>query len=392
MQAGQPTPRYAKDEKELLVTKNKSPFRPNDEKAFITLVMEQLKKGSAQSRGVTALEYVDMARKRWDSYSADSVYAMKLLFDPLVQPEYCDGSLDNFHCLLVARIDHNGRLMDAPPGYKPPDYQGVHLSHIVAGSPSGGRTPNPAEPTVYLVAYMDILGFESLLARVGLIELHRLYNILLQTALTPNSETHPWSKAQSIVKGTLVPALMWIPIQTAYFSDSILLWVHYNPGHVGDFLFRVSKVFCAALDMGLPMRGAITFGEAIFDKSSNTFLGSPLVEATRIEKEQNWIGITIGASFKDEKNKIPIPPEMVFMYTPPMKTNETRLLSGLVLDWPRVWRESKTVSALKCLDAMCAPELPEFIKKRYQASAFFYDHSEKHQDWFLPEGAMKIKA
>lgn len=374
------------------MTQEVSPFKPDDDKAFITLVQEQLKKGAAQVRGITALEYVDMARNRWNSFRADAVYAMKLLFDPLVQPEYCEGCRDEFYCLLVARIDHNGELMDAPPGYKPPEYKGVKLSHIVAGSPSSGCTPKPSEPALYLVAYIDILGFESLLTRVGLPELHRLYNKLLQTALAPNSEAHPWSKARSIVKGVIVPALMWVPIQTAYFSDSILLWVHYNPGHVGDFLLRISKVFCEALEMGLPMRGAISFGEAIFDKASNTFLGSPLVEAARIEKEQDWVGVTIGASFKDEKHKIPVPPEMVSVYRPPMKTNKEELLSGLVLDWPRVWRELKTGSALKCLNALCSPELPEFIKKRYHASASFYEYSEKHQDWFFPKGAIKMKA
>ena len=391
-------------------------FRADDEKAFVTLVRDQLAKGSAKIRGISDSEYVSMVRKRWASYGTDAVYAMKLLFDPLVQPEYCDDNHDEFYCLLVARIDQNGELVDAPPGYKPPDYPGVHLSHIVAGSPSGGHGPKPSEAAVYLIAYLDVLGFESLLKRVGLVELHRLYEKLLKTALVPNSEAYPWSKARSLVRGEVVPALMWLPIETAYFSDSILMWVPYHPGHVGEFLTRTAKVFCEALDIGLPMRGAIAFGEAILDKESNTFLGAPLVEAARLEKEQNWIGVTIGASFKSNQYKIPVPPEVVFMYTPPVKANEEKLssclirkffklfnraqktpneeslLSGLVLDWPRIWRASKEGSALKWLNTLCSAELPHSIRKRYQATTLFYNHSERHQDWFVSKEATKIDA
>lgn len=172
-------------------------------------------------------------------------------------------------CVLVARVGNRGELVDAPPDYQPPHFPGVRLSHIVAGSPSGGKEPDPSKPADYLLAYLDVLGFEALLQRRGLDEVSDLYTRLLDTALAPHSEAKPWGKALSMVRGEVMPALMWLPIHTAYFSDGLLLWVHYHPGHVQEFFERCARVFCEALELGLPARGAVTAGRAVLNKDRN---------------------------------------------------------------------------------------------------------------------------
>lgn len=367
-------------------------FEPDDDDNFIWFVSDHLKNGAALRRSMTEVEYVRLCRSRWNACASDTVYAIKFLVDPLVQPELVPELPDEFvdlgepFCALVARIGPSGELIDAPEGYKRPSYPGVHLAHIVAGSPSGGVIPDPHQPTEYLIAFLDVLGFEALLSRIGLEALTLRYQELLSVALDPHSESRPWSRAQAIVCGVRTPALMWLPIQSAYFSDSLLLWVPYDPGHVEEFLNRCSRVFCEALAQGLPIRGAISVGRATLDKEKNIYLGSPLIEAVRLEGKSNWVGVCFAASWKSETLHIPVPPDMVFLYDPPFKEGGNTLFSGLVLDWPRAWRESREDSALPYLEQLRLPDLPEELKSRYDAAMVFWRHSEKNQDWYVPPG------
>lgn len=374
-----------------MMDSKRSEFHEGDENAFVDVVSDFLSKNAPTKRGISSSEYIEMARNIWSSCKVDEVYAVKLLFDPLVQPEFQEESREDMFCVLVARVGHDGELIDAPPGYQPPNFPNVRLSHIIAGSPSGGQRPDPSRPSDYVLAYFDVLGFEALLNRVGLDVLNNIYMQLLDTALTPQSEEYPWGKGMSIMKGGLVPALMWSPIQTAYFSDSLLLWVPYHPQDLPQFLERCSLVFCQALQMGLPIRGAVTVGEAVLNKEGNIFLGHPLIEAVRLEAKLNWIGVALGVSVKSAKFRTPIPPHAIFFYKPPMKEGGDELFSDLVLDWPRVWRETRSESASGYLRALCTPDLPELLQQRYLDTILFYEHSNKNQNWCIPEGWTRIK-
>ncbi len=371
-------------------------FSPDDETIFISLVKEHLEKGAAAKRGISPREYVRLARERWKACSTDSLYAIKMLVDPIVQPEIVAelppewaASADPF-CELIAAIDSNGELVNAPEGYVPPSYPGVLRGVIPAGSPSRGIVPDPTRPADYLVAFLDVLGFEALLNELGLDELARRYDELLDAALLPQSEARPWSVGFALVQGEPVPGLMCLPIQTAYFSDSLLLWASYHPSHVPEFLDRCARVFCQALALGIPIRGAVSIGTAILDKSRGIYLGVPLIEAVRLESKSNWIGVSLGASWKSETMRTPVPPDRVFLYQPPSKDGALPLFSDLVLDWPRVWRESRKDSAVDYLKRLCCPELPAELKKRYVAAIRFVEYSEANQNWFLPPGARRL--
>jgi hypothetical protein len=319
-----------------------------------------------------------------------------MLVDPLVQPELLSELPPEWHtatepfCELIAAIDSNGDLVNAPPDYVRPSYPGVLLGVIPAGSPSGGEVPDPEKPGEYLVGFLDVLGFEVLLNQLGLDEMGRRYNELLESALRPHSEARPWSGEIAIVRGEPLPGLMWLPIQTAYFSDSLLLWVSYHPRHVPFFLDRCARVFCQALALGIPIRGAVSIGKAILDKDKGIYLGTPLIEAVRLESKSNWVGVSLGASWKSEDRRVPVTPDRVFIYQPPLKDGGLSLFSGLVLDWPRVWRESRQDSAVDYLERLCRPTLSPELKDRYTAAMKFVEYSEANQNWFLPPGAKRL--
>ena len=362
-------------------------FTDKDENAFVTWVRDHLVNGAALKRGITANEYVEICRHEWALCAADEVYRIKMLVDPLMQPELAAESpwrsTGRPYCVLIARVDSNGDLVDAPPEYEPPSGPGVHLLHMVAGSPSGGTVPDPSRPAPYLIGFLDVLGFEALLERLGLEELTSRYEQLLRVALVPHSETRPWSLALAEVRGELTAGLMWLPIQTAYFSDSLLLWVHYHPGHVAEFLHRCARVFCEAMALGLPLRGALSVGEALLDKTRGMYLGRPLIEAVRLEGQSDWIGVALGASFKSESLHIPVPPDAVLKYRLPLKEKGLSLFSDLVLDWPRVWRDSRTDSAADHLTTL-ADGLTANVREKYNAALQFWEYSLTNKDWFVP--------
>lgn len=371
-------------------------FAPDDDSSFVSQVTEQVAKGAATKRGINVGDYVRLARAKWLVCSTDAVFAIKILIDPLIQPEMAQelgpewAAQPEPFCELVASVDSDGNLGGAPDGYVPPAIPGVALGLIPIGSPSGGVVPDPEKPADYIVAFLDVLGFESMLRSVGLEELERRYRELLRNALAPQSEGRPWSRRVALVCGEPTPGLMWLPIQTAYFSDSLVLWVPYHPGHVGEFLGRCSRVFCAALQLGIPLRGAVSIGTAVMDRERGVYLGVPLVEAARLEGISNWVGVCLGASWKSETLRVPVPPDHIHIYDPPLKDGGRDLYSGLVLDWPRIWRELNLGSVVKTLDGLSASGLPEAIKARYAAAAEFAAYSEKHQDWFIPPGARRL--
>lgn len=357
--------------------------------AFRQATSSLLAQGAHAKRNLSEEQYLALASAVWSTCEKDEVYAVKLLIDPVSQPQFREEASDNLFCVLVARIGHRGELIDAPPGYVPPNYPGVKLSHVVVGSPSSGHEPDASQPQTYILAFMDVLGFEALLERVGLAEVHARYTLLLDQALRPQSHENQWSRAKSVVRGEVVPALMWLPVRAAHFSDSLLLWVHYHPGHVEEFLTRCSRVFCKALDLGIPLRGAVTVGDAVLDNDANVFLGKPLVEAARLESKQDWVGVALGVSFKSKNLRIPISPEKIRIHTPPLKDGGAMLFSDLVLDWPRVWNSEYSLSATEKLSSLSEVAPTEPLKARYAAACKFYEASSGSLDWFIPPGFTK---
>jgi hypothetical protein len=372
-----------------------SPFLESDEPNFVKLVTEQLAKGASKRRAISDSRYVQVVRERWITCPPDEVYQVKFFVDPLTQPDLVSGfpepfgsSVDPF-CVLVARIGADGELVDAPPEYKRPGYSGVAFSEIVVGSVTGGEVPDPSAPAEYIVAFLDVLGFESLLVDIGLDEMLERYQELLTCALRPSSEKQPWSMATTTVRGELTPGLMWLPIETTYFSDSLLLWVPYHPMHVFEFMERCAAVFCRALGLGIPLRGAISVGRAVLDKSRGIFLGTPLVEAVRLESKAEWAGISLGLSWRSKRI---MGTDKLMVYEPPLKDGGSKLSSGLVLDWPRAWRESRDDSAELCLRALCPSTAAESVQKKYAATLAFCQYSADNKDWDLPPGCERVSA
>lgn len=86
------------------------------------------------------------------------------------------------------------------------------------------------------------------------------------------------------------------PTKALIFSDTIILYqtmpimLDFSP----SFLTKACVLLRLGFEYGVPLRGAISFGEFFVHKSS--FFGKPIVEAFEAEKNQHWSDAILTAS------------------------------------------------------------------------------------------------
>lgn len=198
------------------------------------------------------------------------------------------------------------------------------------------------------VAFFDVLGFENRLRSDGLRDLVAAYKQLTEVvkrfqggrlvvdgAMPLDGPLPRFHKDGSVECGS---ALYSLDVDHAYFSDTILLWADFDPIRIRPFCGMCAEFFCQVLHLGMPVRGAIAVGDAYMNISENTFVGYPVAEAARVEKAQEWIGISFGPSFVEPPYKGTFWCQLLHWYEGHRKPGYAQYLPGLVLDWPQQWR------------------------------------------------------
>ena len=230
-------------------------------------------------------------------------------------------------------------------------------------------TPDDAQ----LVCLLDVLGFESQLRRLGLVGLHTKYEALIDYVkqqkggmdVVPTPDGHV--------------AVGWLVIGNAYFSDSLLFWTRYSKMALPSFTHLVAEALCFGFETELPLRGAIAAGEARLDAETGVFLGWPLVEVARTERAQRWIGASFGPSFSKPVFREGFYLHTVLPYKSHYKDPATEYATGITVDWPRRWRESRKTDPRPVVRGLDRD--PEF-SRYYGEVARFIDFSEENHDWF----------
>jgi hypothetical protein len=146
-------------------------------KTFEDSLRRYVNSGVHLKRELSEADYGRACRELWDKTRTDRVYAIKIFVDPLVDTQFQeDFPSTEPCCVLVARIDPDGNLIDAPPGYTRAREENVYHSHVVAGAlaPRVSRKV-AASPGRHLLAYFDILGFKQKLRANPLAEVQKDY-------------------------------------------------------------------------------------------------------------------------------------------------------------------------------------------------------------------------
>lgn len=232
----------------------------------------------------------------------------------------------------------------------------------------------------YAIALFDVLGFSDLHNNLGTEKLYTIYEELIEKAII--EKTKEGIKFLGANREGLF-VIGNLEIRYVYFSDTIILWTVYQEELFPFFATICSEFMVDAIIIGLPLRGAMVVGDAIMNRDKGIFIGEPIIEAARLEKAQNWIGLTFGTSF----NTINIHEAMInftdiqINYIAQMKEGSESINSRIVLDWPVKMREQNKTELIKnkLTESMNLTD-----KKIYYKNTFaFLDHSEKNKNWHI---------
>jgi hypothetical protein len=145
-----------------------------------------------------------------------------------------------------------------------------------------------------------------------------------------------------------------------------------------SFTHCISEAICFGLETELPLRGAIGVGEAILEEEKGMFLGLPVVEVARTERIQQWIE-GFGPSFSRPGFNDGFHMHTILPYKSHYKDSTSELATGIVVDWPRRWRESRGSDPRPVLARLNTnPSFSEYYLRSERFAAF----SEEHHDWF----------
>ncbi|WFN33714.1 hypothetical protein L1S32_07630 [Methanogenium sp. S4BF] len=149
--------------------------------------------------------------------------------------------------------------------------------------------------------FFDILGFKEIIAKNGLEYLCDIIGPILDTL-----------DNEAVTMGGVDPSqdLCIHPTSTFVFSDTIILYekVPQLPnGHIHNFgptlIEKAAILTRLAFEKGVPLRGAISFGEYIV--TDRYFFGKPILEAYMAEKKCSWSGVIFCDSVVEKMQQQP---------------------------------------------------------------------------------------
>ena len=229
-------------------------------------------------------------------------------------------------------------------------------------------------PQLYLVALFDVLGFSNLLTKMGSQGVLELYKNLINLSVLKKG----YKSFEKVKVGPNQYFLgsAYVPVKYVYFSDTIMLWTTATDVHLSPFTAKCADLICEALNLGIPLRGSICFGEAIMHKASNIFLGGAIVEAAKLEKSQKWVGAAFGEAFLVEQIRHELNEELIVpLYLKHLKEGTKSAIPYLTLDWITKWKNKGYGNLDEKLNKL-KEEAPEKNKEYYQITIDFIKHTE----------------
>lgn len=284
------------------------------------------------------------------------------------------------------------------------------------GNLGGISATHPVIARPYAVGIFDVLGFKRKFEKLGLEEITARYRALIDIVVKrdehladmktffPNLKEGPyWCAGGEIVAMTRVHA--------AYASDTFLVWANYTwtdlhkytedeleklskdsnhdwlfqPIPCDAFLETCNELMCRSLQVGLPLRGALAVGNAILDKERSIFLGQPIIDANLLEHDQKFIGAGMCSSFVSQT----VPKRFALSFSQQMKDPSVRGAGGLILDWPRHWRNTRPFDLKKIVKAM---NTDDAFSDYYGNTLLSIDKSEEAVEDVEPGKACPIRS
>lgn len=191
------------------------------------------------------------------------------------------------------------------------------------------------------VAFLDILGFEQMVDSTPIGELSKKYEKLIDML-----EHLIWPPYKTKDHPTLFPEhpnySPWC-MKNIYSDSIILISLDESLMSCLKLLIYSWRMTQVCLSAQMPVRGAITFGEIYINQNKNITLGKALTDAHKLEREQQWIGVSMDDNMKNsfpelfqEIRDILILSNIFLRYEVPFKDKPKKLLHTLNWRWNMV--------------------------------------------------------
>jgi len=140
--------------------------------------------------------------------------------------------------------------------------------------------PEPTTGKLKYLFYLDILGFKNLIKEKSSEDIFNTIDKCLNIFYT-------WEEFNEL-------------FSTLYFSDTIIFYQtseEYKQTSFLDIYGIAGLIYSKLLAEGIPVRGAITYGDFTIKQDSkgrnNIYFGQAFIEAFELEKKEDWVGIII---------------------------------------------------------------------------------------------------
>jgi hypothetical protein len=190
------------------------------------------------------------------------------------------------------------------------------------------KTKTPWRPTDQrFVGFIDILGFKDLVMRSDHDEIYKLLN---------NISTFRNFLENIHVKGNIPESFSDAEIYTVSFSDSIVIFSKdKSEANFKLFIQSINWLIARAIETGILLKGAISFGQVSVNQSSQIYFGQAIIDAYLLENEVNYLGVVAHNSIDRYIEEISFVDDKPYMFE-----SETYLKSGLIthtnLNWFRM--------------------------------------------------------
>lgn len=149
--------------------------------------------------------------------------------------------------------------------------------------------------SVRWVSYIDLLGFTDLIKTRDWFEVSTQYDKAIEHC-TRDLGFQP-------------------KIEKTWFSDTFLLYSLDNTASSFTAIEATNRWFIYWLIyFGIPVRGAMAYGDFYADKEKNIFFGPALIEAYRYGENQDWIGFVLTPSVISQMAAIGVPADQRLDY------------------------------------------------------------------------------
>lgn len=275
----------------------------------------------------------------------------------------------------------------------------------------------------YNVCFLDILGFSNKISKEGGLKEIKDKYLKLTEAVSKINKRYKDILSTGFGEGSYATSNndvgVFYKTNLLYGSDSIIIWADRTWEHVKNnksldelhiaakwmgfpkpcdpFIDICNEIICTSIELDLPLRGALSSGDAYFDFDKHIFIGKPIVEAALLEKIQDIVGASFCKSFEEQI----IPKRFSLAFDDYLKNeNEgcVKCCKGIVkakaitnnnlLDWPRHWRKTRSKELSNAIEAIDFGTRSDIKLNTLR----FIEESKKYKDKYLTKEETNIKS